>query len=168
MIHCQILSTFFSSDCIGKKAIRTLIGFEISKTGKVARIQYPGRPNLVSRYILDGTTKAEDNTRLRTEDHNAAKTCDTRGIPFDGRKTQCLNIASWFPATNVRDCMTWGSLSRWRMAPPSKQSIGDLIRWKKPSKKPGKPYQNSVTCPKTGRQSTQRNNHQIFLVPTKN
>ena len=86
MIHCQILSTFFGSDCIGKKAIRTLIGFEISKTGKVARIQYLDRLNLASRYILDGTTKAGDNTRLRTEDHNAAKTCDTGGITFDGAK----------------------------------------------------------------------------------
>ena len=65
MIHCQILSIFFRSDCTGKKAIRTLIGFEISKTGKVARSQYPDRLNLASRYILDGTTKAGDNTRLR-------------------------------------------------------------------------------------------------------
>lgn len=24
---------------------------------------------------------------------------------------------------------------------------------------------NSVTCPKTGRQSTQKNNHHIFLIP---
>ena len=86
MIHCQILSTFFGSDCMGKKAIRTLIGFEISKTGKVARIQYLDRLNLASRYNLDGTTKAGDNTRLRTEDHNAAKTCDTRGIALDGAK----------------------------------------------------------------------------------
>ena len=86
MTDCQILSIFFSSDRIGKKAIRTLIGFEISKTGKVAASQYPDRLNLVYDDILDGTTKAEDNTRLRTEDHNAAKTCDTGGITFDGAK----------------------------------------------------------------------------------
>jgi hypothetical protein len=31
---------------MGMKAIRTLIGFEISETGKVARSQYPDRLNL--------------------------------------------------------------------------------------------------------------------------
>src|SRR4249919_575273 len=83
MTHCQILSIFFSNDRIGKKAIRTVIGFEISETGKVARSRFSKPLNLASSYILDGTTKAGDNTRLRTEAHNAAKTCHRRGSSLD-------------------------------------------------------------------------------------
>jgi len=52
--------------------------------------------------------------------------------------------------------------------PANKQSIGDLYDGKSLPKSLANLTQNSVTCPKTGRQSTQRNNHQIFLVPTKN
>ncbi len=52
--------------------------------------------------------------------------------------------------------------------PAEKQSIGDLYDGKSLPKNLANLSQNSVTCPKTGRQSTQRNNHQIFLVPTKN
>jgi|SRR4030095_4661937 hypothetical protein len=52
--------------------------------------------------------------------------------------------------------------------PANKQSIGDLYNGKSLPKNLANLSQNSVTCPKTGRQSTQRNNHQIFLVPTKN
>jgi len=49
-----------------------------------------------------------------------------------------------------------------------KQSIGDLYDGKSLPKNLANLSQNSVTCSKTGRQSTQRDNHQIFLVPTKN
>lgn len=52
--------------------------------------------------------------------------------------------------------------------PASKKSIGELYDGKSLPKFLANLTQNSVTCPKTGRQSTQRNNHQIFLVPTKN
>jgi hypothetical protein len=52
--------------------------------------------------------------------------------------------------------------------PAAKQSIGDLYDGKSLPKNLANLSQNSVTCPKTGRQSTQRNNHQIFLVPAKN
>ncbi len=52
--------------------------------------------------------------------------------------------------------------------PAGKQSIGDLYDGKSLPKNLANLTQSSVTCPKTGRQSTQRNNHQIFLVPTKN
>ena len=52
--------------------------------------------------------------------------------------------------------------------PANKQSIGELYDGKSLPKSLANLTQNSVTCPKTGRQSTQKNNHQIFLVPTKN
>lgn len=52
--------------------------------------------------------------------------------------------------------------------PVDKQSIGDLYEGKSLPKNLANLGQNSVTCPKTGRQSTQRDNHQIFLVPAKN
>lgn len=52
--------------------------------------------------------------------------------------------------------------------PASKQSIGELYDGRSLPKSLANLTQNSVTCPQTGRQSTQRNNHQIFLVPTKN
>src|SRR5215471_11638278 len=57
MIHCQTLSIFCRSDCLGKKAIQTLIRFGISKAGKVARRQYSDRLNPASCSI-EGTTKA--------------------------------------------------------------------------------------------------------------
>ena len=37
-------------------------------------------------HILDGTTKAEDNSRLRTEVHNAAKICHRRGVANYGAR----------------------------------------------------------------------------------
>ena len=52
--------------------------------------------------------------------------------------------------------------------PAEKQSIGDLYDGKSLPKSLANLTQKSVTCPKTGRQSTQRNQHRIFLVPTKN
>ena len=51
--------------------------------------------------------------------------------------------------------------------PLDKQSIGDLYNGKSIPKNLADLVQKSVTCPKTGRQSTQKNNHQIFLVPSK-
>jgi hypothetical protein len=51
--------------------------------------------------------------------------------------------------------------------PANKQSIGDLYNGKSLPKVLANLTQNSVTCPKTGRQSNQKNHHQIFLVPTK-
>lgn len=50
--------------------------------------------------------------------------------------------------------------------PFDKQSIGDLYDGKPIPKNLADLAHNSVTCPKTGRQSTQKNNHQIFLVPS--
>jgi hypothetical protein len=57
---------------------------------------------------------------------------------------------------------------RMENGPVDKQSIGDLYDGKSLPKSLANLTQNSVTCPKTGRQSTQRNNYKIFLVPTKN
>ena len=50
--------------------------------------------------------------------------------------------------------------------PVDKQSIGDFYRGKTVPKNLAELSGHSVTCPKTGRQSTQKNNHQIFLIPT--
>jgi hypothetical protein len=52
--------------------------------------------------------------------------------------------------------------------PFDKQSIGDLYKGKPIPKSLTDRAHNSITCPNTGRQSTQKNNHQIFLVPSKN
>ena len=51
--------------------------------------------------------------------------------------------------------------------PSDKQSISDLYNGKTLPKSLADLTNNSVSCPQTGRQSTQKNNHQIFLVPTK-
>jgi len=51
--------------------------------------------------------------------------------------------------------------------PLDKQSVGDLYRGKTVPKNLADLSNNSVTCPTTGRQSTQKNNYQIFLVPAK-
>jgi hypothetical protein len=51
--------------------------------------------------------------------------------------------------------------------PTTKQSVGEWYQGKSLPKSLANLTQSSITCPKTGRQSTQRNNYQIFLVPTK-
>jgi hypothetical protein len=49
--------------------------------------------------------------------------------------------------------------------PSSKQSIGARYKGKSLPKSLADLTNHSVTCPRTGRQSTQKNNEQIFLVP---
>ena len=49
-----------------------------------------------------------------------------------------------------------------------KRSIGDLFDGKSLPKSLANLTGTSISCPKTGRQSTQKNLHQIFLVPTMN
>ena len=51
--------------------------------------------------------------------------------------------------------------------PADKQSIGDLYEGKTLPKTLADFTNRSITCPKTGRQSIQKNNQQIFLVPTR-
>jgi transcription elongation factor Elf1 len=51
--------------------------------------------------------------------------------------------------------------------PVDKQSIDALYKGKTLPKNLADLANNSVSCPKTGRQSTQKNHQQIFLVPTK-
>lgn len=52
--------------------------------------------------------------------------------------------------------------------PVDKQSIGDLFDGKSLPKSLANLTNTSISCPKTGRQSTQKNYHQIFLVPARN
>jgi hypothetical protein len=51
--------------------------------------------------------------------------------------------------------------------PLVKQSIASLYDGKTLPKILSELGSHNVTCPKTGRQSVQKNNHQIFLVPPK-
>jgi hypothetical protein len=51
--------------------------------------------------------------------------------------------------------------------PADKQSIGDFYAGKTLPKSLADLTSRSITCPKTGKQSIQKNNQQIFLVPTK-
>jgi hypothetical protein len=51
--------------------------------------------------------------------------------------------------------------------PVAKQSIASLYDGKTLPKIISDLSSNSVTCPKTGRQSVQKDNHHIFLVPPK-
>jgi hypothetical protein len=51
--------------------------------------------------------------------------------------------------------------------PADKQSIGDLYEGKTMPKSLADLTCRSITCPKTGKQSIQKNNQQIFLVPTR-
>ena len=51
--------------------------------------------------------------------------------------------------------------------PAEKQSIADFYEGKAMPKSLAEITSRSITCPKTGKQSIQRNNQQIFLVPTK-
>ena len=52
--------------------------------------------------------------------------------------------------------------------PVDKRSIGDLYDERSLPKSLANLTGTSISCPKTGRQSTQKNLHQIFLVPTTN
>jgi hypothetical protein len=57
---------------------------------------------------------------------------------------------------------------RMENGPVDKQSIGDLYDGKTLPKNLANLTNTSISCPKTGRQSTQKNHHQVFLVPTTN
>ena len=50
--------------------------------------------------------------------------------------------------------------------PVTKQSVGALYEGKSLPKSLADLTNTSITCSKTGRQSTQKNLHQIFLVPS--
>ena len=52
--------------------------------------------------------------------------------------------------------------------PIEKQSIGHVYNGKTLPKSLADLTSRSVSCPKTGRQSIQKDKHQIFLVPAKN
>ena len=52
--------------------------------------------------------------------------------------------------------------------PIEKQSIGHVYNGKTLPKSLADITSRSVSCPKTGRQSIQKDKHQIFLVPAKN
>jgi hypothetical protein len=52
--------------------------------------------------------------------------------------------------------------------PVEKQSIGHVYKDRNLPESLAKFSCMSITCPATGRRSTQKDNHQIFLVPTKN
>ena len=52
--------------------------------------------------------------------------------------------------------------------PSNKQSISAQYKGKTLPKILADLANNSITCPKTGRQSTQKDNEQIFLVPSEN
>jgi hypothetical protein len=52
--------------------------------------------------------------------------------------------------------------------PVEKQSIGQVYKDRNLPESLIKLSSKSVTCPATGRGSTQKDNHQIFLVPVKN
>jgi len=52
--------------------------------------------------------------------------------------------------------------------PVDKQSIGNLYDGKGLPQSLANLTTTSISCPKTGRQSTQKNLHHIFLVPTTN
>jgi hypothetical protein len=51
--------------------------------------------------------------------------------------------------------------------PVAKRSLGDLYDGKSLPKNLANLTNTSITCPRTGRQSTQKDHHQIFLVPAK-
>jgi hypothetical protein len=51
--------------------------------------------------------------------------------------------------------------------PVARQSIGELYREQNLPKNLAGLAENSITCPTTGRQSTQKDIHHIFLVPKK-
>jgi len=50
--------------------------------------------------------------------------------------------------------------------PADKRSLADFYGEAGLPKSLAHVMSNSVTCPRTGRQSTQKNSHQIFLVPS--
>jgi hypothetical protein len=52
--------------------------------------------------------------------------------------------------------------------PIEKQSIGQVYQDRNLPESLAKLSRMSTTCPATGRRSTQKDNHQIFLVPAKN
>src|SRR5262245_13045356 len=123
--------------------------------------------NRILCYLLDETTKARDNVRLGKEERMQLKLAIQETPPSVARSV----ISKYSIVVSCNKCGGMHELGisvTMDNGPTDKQSIGDLYDGKSLPKNLADLSQNSVTCPKTGRQSTQRNNHQIFLVPIKN
>jgi hypothetical protein len=152
---------------MGKKAIRTLIGFEISETGKVARSQYPDRLNLALAISLTELPKQGTIRGYERRPTMQLKLAIDEAAPSTAHKStaQYSIVASCNKCNGMHDM---GISVTMENGPASKQSIGELYDGKSLPKNLANLTNTSISCPKTGRQSTQKNNHQIFLVPTKN
>jgi hypothetical protein len=89
-------------------------------------------------------------------------------IPIEGR------VASTTEYSIVVTCNKCAGLHEMEISVPmengpfDKQSIGALYDGKSLPKSLANLTSTSISCPKTGRQSTQKNLHHIFLVPTTN
>ena len=94
------------------------------------------------------------NRAIRAADHSTAKNSQTLyGVLVSCNK--CGGVHELGISVVVED------------GPVDKQSIGALYKGKTLPKNLADLANNSVSCPKTGRQSTQKNNQHIFLVPPK-
>ena len=112
--------------------------------------------------ILDGMAKATDNTAAMQ-----LKLGIQEAIPL----TTNNSVARY---SIVALCNKCGGIHDMAVTvilkdgPIEKQSIGDLYDEKTLPKNLADLTSRSISCPKTGRQSIQKDNHQIFLVPAKN
>jgi hypothetical protein len=113
-------------------------------------------------FILDGMAKATDNTG-----RHAAKTGHTKAIPL----TTNYSVARYNIVALCNKCGGTHDMAVsviLKDGPIEKQSIGDFYDGKSLPKNLADLTSRSISCPKTGRQSIQKENHQIFLVPAKN
>jgi len=94
------------------------------------------------------------NRTIRGADHSAAKSSQTLYEVLVSCN-KCGDVHEMGISVVVED------------GPVDKQSIGALYKGKTLPKNLADLANNSVSCPKTGRQSTQKNHQQIFLVPPK-
>ena len=89
-------------------------------------------------------------------------------IPLEGRVASTTEYSIVVTCNKCAGLHEIGTSVPMENGPFDKQSIGALYDGKSLPKSLANLTSTSISCPQTGRQSTQKNLHQIFLVPTMN
>jgi hypothetical protein len=84
------------------------------------------------------------------------------------RKTSAAQYSIFALCNKCGGAHDMGATVLLKDGPVEKQSIGDVYKGGNLPASLTKLSSQSVTCPATGRRSTQKDNYQIFLVPAKN
>jgi hypothetical protein len=129
------------------------------KSAPYAQTEFPASVVPPTPFILDGNTQARRPTMQ-------LKLAMDEALP-SGAHNATTQYSVVVVCNKCGGAHEMGISVTIENGPVSKQSIGDFYNGKSLPKSLANLTSASVSCPKTGKQSTQKNHHQIFLVPSK-